>query len=141
MAAGDEMELDEAEMLSSHGSGSSSSSVSDEEDEQFDRDEQDRADLDGDDDEEDEILQAPSFKIPSRTISAVEHPCLIKNLDKAVDTFGPNPQFQSVRAIFCLCRVLVSGQITKYAGRSSTPEILSFPCHYICILTTQPHAR
>lgn len=40
--------------------------------------------------------QAPAFKIPSRTIAAVEHPCLVKDLDKGVDTFGPNPQFQSV---------------------------------------------
>ncbi|ROW02778.1 hypothetical protein VSDG_01884 [Cytospora chrysosperma] len=40
--------------------------------------------------------QAPAFKIPSRTIAAVEHPCLVKNIDKGIDTFGPNPQFQSV---------------------------------------------
>lgn len=42
--------------------------------------------------------QAPAFKIPSRTIAAVEHPFLIQNLDKGLDTFGPNPQFQSVRS-------------------------------------------
>ncbi|KAK2602429.1 hypothetical protein N8I77_008961 [Diaporthe amygdali] len=40
--------------------------------------------------------QAPAFKIPSRTIAAVEHPFLIQNLDKGLGTFGPNPQFQSV---------------------------------------------
>jgi hypothetical protein len=40
--------------------------------------------------------QAPAFKIPSRTIAAVEHPFLIQDLDKGLGTFGPNPQFQSV---------------------------------------------
>lgn len=45
---------------------------------------------------EDGQSQAPAFKIPSRTIAAVEHPFLIQNLDKGLDTFGPNPQFQSV---------------------------------------------
>ncbi|KAG8159029.1 hypothetical protein KVR01_011472 [Diaporthe batatas] len=40
--------------------------------------------------------QAPAFKIPSRTIAAVEHPFLIQNLDKGIETFGTNPQFQSV---------------------------------------------
>lgn len=46
--------------------------------------------------EVDEQPQAPAFKIPSRTIAAVEHPFLVKNLDKGIDSFGPNPQFQSV---------------------------------------------
>ncbi|PSS00793.1 RNA polymerase III transcription factor IIIC subunit-domain-containing protein, partial [Coniella lustricola] len=40
--------------------------------------------------------QAPAFKIPSRTISAVEHPFLVMDVDKGLETFGPNPQFQSV---------------------------------------------
>ncbi|KAF3770984.1 hypothetical protein M406DRAFT_226956, partial [Cryphonectria parasitica EP155] len=39
---------------------------------------------------------APAFKIPSRTISAVEHPFLIMDVDKGLKTFGPNPQFQAV---------------------------------------------
>lgn len=42
--------------------------------------------------------QAPAFKIPSRTIAAVEHPFMVKNVDKGIDTFGPNPQFESVRS-------------------------------------------
>lgn len=97
MAAADESDFDEAETPPSHGSGSSSSSpsVSSEEEEPYDQNDQDRAELD-----DEEVPQAPSFKIPSRTISAVEHPCMIKNLDKGVDTFGPNPQFQSVRTTF-----------------------------------------
>lgn len=44
----------------------------------------------------DQQPQAPAFKIPSRTIAAVEHPFLVKNLDKGIETFGSNPQFQSV---------------------------------------------
>lgn len=92
MAAADESDFDEAETPPSQGPGSSSPSVSGEEEEQDDQDDAERAELD-----DEEIPQAPSFKIPSRTISAVEHPCIIKNLDKGLETFGPNPQFQSVR--------------------------------------------
>lgn len=79
--------------------------------------------------------QAPAFKIPSRTIAAVEHPFLIQNLDKGLDTFGPNPQFQSVRSHHCflplhldtknLTCVLGLGSLqaaTLCASVSSTPR-------------------
>lgn len=42
------------------------------------------------------VPQAPAFKIPSRTISAVEHPFLVMDIEKGLETFGPNPQFQAV---------------------------------------------
>lgn len=80
----------------SSGSSSDYSSASASEDHDNESD-QDRLDNDGDgnqDDEEDPL--APSFAIPSRTISAVEHPFLVMNIDKALDSFGPNPQYDSV---------------------------------------------
>lgn len=77
-------------------SGSSSNSISDEQDEQYDREQQVEQDRQDEQDEQ-RIPQAAAFKIPSRTISAVEHPFLIMDLDKGLETFGPNPQFPSVR--------------------------------------------
>lgn len=90
MAGADESDFDEG--AETYSSASSSSEEEEEEEEQYDRDDQARGDLD-----EEDIPQAPSFKIPSRTISAVEHPFMVKNLDKGLASFGPNPQFQSVR--------------------------------------------
>lgn len=85
MAPADESDLDEP-------ASSPSESISSEDEDRQDR--QDRTEQEDDAD----IAAAPSFKIPSRTISAVEHPCIIKDLDKALATFGPNPQYQSVSA-------------------------------------------
>lgn len=82
---------------SSASSGSSSdysSSVSEDHDNEYDHDGLDNDGEGNQDDEEDP--QAPSFAIPSRTISAVEHPFLVMNIDKALDSFGPNPQYDSV---------------------------------------------
>lgn len=70
---------------------SSSASGSDGHYEQDDDQEQEE-----EEEEEEEQLQAPAYKIPSRTIAAVEHPFLIMDVDKGLDTFGPNPQYQSV---------------------------------------------
>lgn len=72
--------------------GSSSASTSDDQYDQEDEDDQD--DELGQDEEE--TPQAPSFKIPSRTIAAVEHPFLVMDLTKGLETFGPNPQYRSV---------------------------------------------
>lgn len=76
--------------------------------------------------------QAPAFKIPSRTIAAVEHPFLIQNLDKGLNTFGPNPQFQSVRLRhFLLPPHLV--QNSNLHTRSWIPPDPNFPC--LCIFS------
>lgn len=73
--------------------------------------------------------QAPAFKIPSRTIAAVEHPFLIHNLDKGLGTFGPNPQFQSVRSTSFPLLILIEN--SNLHPRSWTPQGPSFPC--LCI--------
>ncbi|KAI1004947.1 hypothetical protein K3495_g3269 [Podosphaera aphanis] len=39
---------------------------------------------------------APSYEIPSRTIVAVEHPMIIKNLDNGIKTFGTNLPFERI---------------------------------------------
>lgn len=85
-------DYDEIQAAPSPDTGSSSASTSDDQYDQEDEDEQDDQ-LEHDDEE---TFPAPVFKIPSRTISAVEHPFLIMDLDKGLETFGPNPQFNSV---------------------------------------------
>lgn len=71
----------------SRADGSSQGSSSD--DQYDDQEDEDEPDVDV-------RPQAPAFKIPSRTISAVEHPFLVMNIDKGLETFGPNPQFNAV---------------------------------------------
>lgn len=39
---------------------------------------------------------APAYTIPSRRLGALEHPMIIKNLDKAIKTFGQNSALQAV---------------------------------------------
>lgn len=83
----------------------SASDSSEDEEEEYEQDE-----LDGDEEssstssssqddqeaEDEEPSVAPSFKIPSRTIAAVEHPFLLMNINNGLETFGPNAQYHSV---------------------------------------------
>ncbi len=39
---------------------------------------------------------APFFTIPEREVFALEHPMVIRNLDKAIQTFGRNRPFLRV---------------------------------------------
>ncbi|KAK4155472.1 transcription factor tau subunit sfc1 [Chaetomidium leptoderma] len=39
---------------------------------------------------------APIYTIPSRRLGALEHPMIIKNLDKGIKTFGQNNAFQAI---------------------------------------------
>lgn len=39
---------------------------------------------------------APTYTIPPRRLGALEHPLIIKNLDKGIKTFGQNNAFQAV---------------------------------------------
>jgi len=41
--------------------------------------------------------KAPTYVIPPRRLGALEHPMIIKNLDKGMKTFGQSNSFQSVR--------------------------------------------
>ncbi|KAI0169518.1 hypothetical protein GGR52DRAFT_550383 [Hypoxylon sp. FL1284] len=50
--------------------------------------------LDGDSDQP----AAPIFDVPDRKIIAIEHPCIVMNLDKGLATFGRNPDFQKLLA-------------------------------------------
>ncbi|RYO98275.1 hypothetical protein DL764_007141 [Monosporascus ibericus] len=51
---------------------------------------------------------APTLDLPSRKIVAIEHPCIIQNIDKGLDTFGPQPNFRSVSLISHLPKPIVS---------------------------------
>jgi general transcription factor 3C polypeptide 5 (transcription factor C subunit 1) len=42
---------------------------------------------------------APIFTIPPRRLGALEHPMIIKNLDKGIKTFGQNNAFQAVCSV------------------------------------------
>jgi general transcription factor 3C polypeptide 5 (transcription factor C subunit 1) len=37
---------------------------------------------------DDEQQHAPWLPIPSRAVSAIEHPCIIKNIDKGIASLG-----------------------------------------------------
>ncbi|XXH00461.1 hypothetical protein Hte_006806 [Hypoxylon texense] len=39
---------------------------------------------------------APIFDVSDRKIVAIEHPCVVMNLDKGLATFGPEPDFQKL---------------------------------------------
>lgn len=45
---------------------------------------------------EEEDKSAPTYQIPSTRLAALEHPCVVMDLDNAMKTFGSQPQFQSV---------------------------------------------
>ncbi|KAI0845549.1 RNA polymerase III transcription factor IIIC subunit-domain-containing protein [Daldinia vernicosa] len=47
-------------------------------------------------DDADDSAGAPIFEVPPRKIAAIEHPCVILNLDKGLATFGPDPDFQKL---------------------------------------------
>ena len=44
---------------------------------------------------------APTFMIPSQRLGALEHPMIIKNLDKGIKTLGQNNAFQAVSSTTC----------------------------------------
>ncbi|CAN8095690.1 unnamed protein product [Discula destructiva] len=74
-----------------------SSSYSDSVDSSEEEDSNEDDDEDGAQDSQDEEdARAPSFLVPSRTIAAVEHPFLVMNIDNALDSFGPTPQYRSI---------------------------------------------
>lgn len=119
----DEESANEVQVSQHHASSSpsnlssdySSTSNSEDPDDGSDQDELDDDEEGGlrndQDDEDEEAPQAPSFMIPSRTISAVEHPFLVMNVDKALDSFGPKPQYDSVGPKYfsntCMTMILI----------------------------------
>ncbi|KAI2471911.1 hypothetical protein F4781DRAFT_63278 [Annulohypoxylon bovei var. microspora] len=44
----------------------------------------------------DDSEDAPIFDVPQRKIVAIEHPCILINLDKGLSTFGVDPDFQKL---------------------------------------------
>jgi general transcription factor 3C polypeptide 5 (transcription factor C subunit 1) len=42
---------------------------------------------------------APVYAVPAKRLGVVEHPMIIKNIDKAIKTFGKNYYFRSVGAL------------------------------------------
>lgn len=48
------------------------------------------------------VMGAPRFNIPSRDISAVEIPAIVKNVDRAVKAFGRVPNLTHVSFFFAL---------------------------------------
>jgi hypothetical protein len=54
---------------------------------------------------------APTYTIPSRRLGALEHPMIIKNLDKGIKTFGQNNAFQAVCLPLCLDKI--AGKFTN----------------------------
>jgi hypothetical protein len=40
---------------------------------------------------------APRYSLPARRLGALEHPLIIRNVDRGIQTFGTNPSFQAVK--------------------------------------------
>jgi general transcription factor 3C polypeptide 5 (transcription factor C subunit 1) len=40
---------------------------------------------------------APWLPVPSRAVSAIEHPCIIKNVDKGITSLGGSVKLSKVR--------------------------------------------
>ena len=62
---------------------------------------------------------APVFDLPSRKVVAIEHPCVVLNLDKGLDVFGPSPEFHTVSLL--LPRQKIAKPATPI---DSTPQLL-----------------
>ncbi|KAI0456774.1 RNA polymerase III transcription factor IIIC subunit-domain-containing protein [Xylaria acuta] len=41
-------------------------------------------------------MRAPTFEVPERKIIAVDHPCILLNLENGLRSFGPKPDFQKL---------------------------------------------
>ncbi|KAI1819161.1 hypothetical protein F4861DRAFT_528025 [Xylaria intraflava] len=41
-------------------------------------------------------MSAPTFEVPERKIVAIDHPCILLNLEKGLQSFGPKPNFQKL---------------------------------------------
>ncbi|KAI0969721.1 RNA polymerase III transcription factor IIIC subunit-domain-containing protein [Xylaria arbuscula] len=41
-------------------------------------------------------ISAPTFEVPERKIIAVDHPCIVVNLENGLRSFGPKPNFQKL---------------------------------------------
>ncbi|KAK8110495.1 Transcription factor tau subunit sfc1 [Apiospora kogelbergensis] len=39
---------------------------------------------------------APVYEVPTRKVIAIEHPCIIQDLDRGIKSFGSNPKFQKL---------------------------------------------
>jgi hypothetical protein len=45
----------------------------------------------------------PTLEVPERKIVAVDHPCMLLNLENGLKSFGPKPEFQKVSFTF-MCK-------------------------------------
>jgi general transcription factor 3C polypeptide 5 (transcription factor C subunit 1) len=45
---------------------------------------------------------APFYAVPSRRLVSVEHPAVVRNVDKAIETLQGDPGIKTVRALVCL---------------------------------------
>ncbi|KAJ8126124.1 hypothetical protein O1611_g7514 [Lasiodiplodia mahajangana] len=42
------------------------------------------------------VMSAPTFEVPNRKIVAVDHPCILLDLENGLRSFGPKPNFQKL---------------------------------------------
>lgn len=80
---------------------------------------------------------APRYAIPARRLGALEHPMLVKDVDKAIQTFGMNPSLQVVRRSLFPSSMLGSNHVS----RSSTRRVPKYQFRCTCDLTTQRRGR
>lgn len=80
---------------------------------------------------------APRYAIPARRLGSLEHPMLVEDVDKAIQTFGMNPSLQVVRRSLFPSSMIGSNHVS----RSSTQRVPKYQFRYICDLTTQRRGR
>jgi hypothetical protein len=61
---------------------------------------------------------APWLPIPSRAISVVEHPCIVKNIDKGITSLGGPVKLSKVRCT----RSNINTSLTNLIGPAIEPE-------------------
>ncbi len=57
---------------------------------------------------------APILEVPHRKIVAIEHPCVILNLDKGLATFGQEPDFQKVVVLILIPNIIDKNLVLTY---------------------------
>lgn len=46
-----------------------------------------------------DVPLAPVLEVPDKRVVSVEHPCIVRNLDKALKSMGGEPRMKHVRSI------------------------------------------
>lgn len=83
--------------------------------------------------EVDNYEKAPIYTVPTRRLGALEHPMIIKDVDKGIKTFGQNFALEAVRGPLLFCRQAFAYRFFRF----STQQVHKSPSPSIYATTTQ----